>query len=120
MEREGYAASDKEAALKSLMESGPGRDYFLKVSDVQNIAASLQTAWKRHRDQQKSVELYIQDMGTDVLLHQRMAPLPGTSDAAMLAAQKQPTAAADISECISRAASGNEASTTSRCVHMIS
>lgn len=105
MEREGYAASDKEAALKSLMESGPGRDYFLKVSNVQNIAASLQTAWKRHLTSKRVWKCTFRIWGQMSCCIQRMAPLPGTSDAAMLAAQKHPTAAAD--ECISRAASGN-------------
>ncbi|EIE22304.1 hypothetical protein COCSUDRAFT_66555 [Coccomyxa subellipsoidea C-169] len=83
---EGIPASDKEAALERLLASLPPRDYFLNVGDVNNIAATLQTAWKRHPDQQKSVELYVQHMGADVLLHQRQAPLPGTPDAAHFAA----------------------------------
>ncbi len=83
---EGIPASDKEAALERLLASLPPRDYFLNVGDVNNIAATLQTAWKRHPDQQKIVELYVQHMGADVLLHQRQAPLPGTPNAAHFAA----------------------------------
>ncbi len=83
------AFTNREAALQSCMASQPERDYFLNANDVQNIQRVVHAKqWRRHPNQQQSVELWVQAHAADVLLHQRQEPLPGTRDHAYVLQQK--------------------------------
>lgn len=85
--------SSKEAALESFMASKPPRDYFLNTDNVQNIQRAVHARqYRRHPNQQQSVDLWVKEHAADVLLHQRQEPLPGTPDYAHL--QKLQAAAA--------------------------
>lgn len=72
---------DREAALKALLASKPDRDFFLSSKDVENIQAIVHAReWRRHQNQQHSVELWVKAYQDEVLLHQRQVPLEGTPD----------------------------------------
>lgn len=71
--------ADREAALKALLASKPDRDFFLSTKDVENIQAIVHAReWRRHPNQQHSVELWVKQHQDEVLLHQRQTPLLGT------------------------------------------
>ena len=88
MAREGL--SDKDAAAKKFLTTQPEKDYFLTIDIVKNIQRTVQQReWRRHSNQQQSVELWVQENRADVLLHQRQEPLPGTPDHEFLAIQQK-------------------------------